>query len=695
MPIFGICTDQPVADDLFEYSPCPLSCGSQLTYHGGGWTDFSYTADAPPNVTGFLFSFVGEQLGDCDNLHATALISDGQTAWSLNNVHGICGQSWINPSGSFSQVLFKFSCQNLIENCGIYYSGTWLRSDGSVESIESKERVSVKRSSGLSNIDPPPTFPNIGYLGMSYNAVTGNPQSFVQQGGDPGFGKKQNVFVFTYLTNQLTDDKRYTIPDKIVGIQDVACNFDSKTSTVSGETSYIESMKASISEDVSGGYSCFTGRFSASLDYHLVSKEVYGQNNTLFISRAVCVAYSASIQVFNMPLFTDNFIQGVKFLHDNNASTDVCLKFVDTFGTHYTSSVLMGAEFGFVSSFDSATYTNLLSQSFDFNMGAQMDLKIFASAVNGSAQHEIEVGRTFQSLRSQSQQHSLGSLPSLDGKIESWARTSADSPYPMSYTLAPLAALLTTQNFPNLSNIDTVNQKLVAFLQTYCSVVPGAKCTPSPDASPIQMSMVFNSGGPGQYVTNTCPQNTISTSVGFERATHVGGDGSIVYANDKSGVCFDSSQGISCYSLCVSGIETKTVWSPVTEGHASTHCPSGYSVVDCGFYDMSFGSYEHFSHSYPDSSSSCASYDFFGHQGIATCVPTSMLPGYTIVSQFGSVSDTQAKCPSGTRVLGCGHLPAPNQKQENFWSVRPMMEINGCQAFNYFGVTVYAVCAAI
>lgn len=114
------------------------------------------------------------------------------------------------------------------------------------------------------------TFPNIGYVGMGYDMLNGNPHP--KFGTDPGF-KVRSVYQYTYNQGRVTADLKYKVPDGISVIPAQSCSYVSVATEIKGEQSYSEELKVSAKESVSAGFGKFSGSFSASQDYQRISSK--------------------------------------------------------------------------------------------------------------------------------------------------------------------------------------------------------------------------------------------------------------------------------------------------------------------------------------------------------------------------------------------------------------------------------------
>ena len=67
------------------------------------------------------------------------------------------------------------------------------------------------------------------YVGVSYNILYGNPMT---DHIDPGF--QHQIFDFTYDKQELSDDRRYLVPDQVTERQATYCEFASTSANFTG-----------------------------------------------------------------------------------------------------------------------------------------------------------------------------------------------------------------------------------------------------------------------------------------------------------------------------------------------------------------------------------------------------------------------------------------------------------------------------
>ena len=255
-----------------------------------------------------------------------------------------------------------------------------------------------------------PIMPNIGYLFMGYDIISGNPmptESIV----DPGFREK--IFKASYAHERETDDRRYTIPDHIDLNSEVACQIDFTSETIETEKEYQKDLLAHVAVSATGSYGVVTGSFSASTDYSKMSNKFQSNSNVLVKSEAVCLIYKAFIQSNNPPRLTRNFKRAVKRLAAGSLG---CVAFFESFGTHYLKQVDFGSRYAKVQEISKSKKEDLDEEGIDINVAASV-------SVGQSYGAEVEVGlktskknrESYSEAVESTTEVSIGSVPPSDG----------------------------------------------------------------------------------------------------------------------------------------------------------------------------------------------------------------------------------------------------------------------------------------
>ena len=311
----------------------------------------------------------------------------------------------------------------------------------------------------LFSVDPP-RIPNIGYLGSCYNIFKGNP--FATGGTlDPGFLSAQNIFTFTFDDRLTTTDGRYSIPDHTNVNAIGSCSFAFSSQVTKDIRSYMDSLKRKVETSFSG----WGASFSQSYDYNDASDSMrYGEN--MFISSsAECQAYGASIA--NIQL-TSHFRKSVSNLPATKSRYEY-FDFVDVWGTHIATTLIMGGRYGFRSEMSTSMYSELTSRGFSV-MAAAGYSGLFSISASYLTEEQKEEMEAFENSRKSYKIFQIGGTPPADEDQSAlaWAQTVKDDPLPMAYTLKQLQEYFTPRYFPEDKDIETKRINLAEATVEYC-----------------------------------------------------------------------------------------------------------------------------------------------------------------------------------------------------------------------------------
>jgi len=110
--------------------------------------------------------------------------------------------------------------------------------------------------------------------------------------------------------------------------------------------------------------------FSGSEEYKNVHSKTFIYNRMFFSTAARCNVYRANIKLLSMNRLSADFINAVNALPLDDYAP--YLHFISIYGTHYMSSVVMGAKAMVLSEFEQTVYNTLKKHHFHFHLAAQL-----------------------------------------------------------------------------------------------------------------------------------------------------------------------------------------------------------------------------------------------------------------------------------------------------------------------------------
>ena len=420
--------------------------------------------------------------------------------------------------------------------------------------------------------------PNVRYLGMGYDIIRGNPED---RHSDPGF--RFSVLKFTWENSRTTSDAKYMVPDHIQALHTEACGYNTFTSTITGSKSYQKELSRDAKIDVSF-QTAPAMAFSASAGYQDVSEQSRNsQYKRIYTNtRGKCILYEVSVNYQHALItVTDDFKRAVNALPLLENHMDAYTSFIYNYGTHFTSRVVLGAKFVIRTEFTEKSWQSMSEEGVKVELAADATV----ASASGSGGSATKDQNAFQSSRSSYTAYYRGVHPPSDGKWETWANLTGDSPAPISYVLVPLKYLVREIFFPGMTASDLVRRQnlLGKAYSEYCDKVPGCEI-PQPD--------------PATMLTNTATANFRDSpslllcrpkynllSCGIKNTRRNAGSSScdlkrcaIPHTNNTC-ECSDKN-GAQCVSWCARvDLNFTRVTSGTFETFTEVFCPTGYKVI--------------------------------------------------------------------------------------------------------------------
>jgi len=302
---------------------------------------------------------------------------------------------------------------------------------------------------------------NIGYLARGYNIFKGNP---LAHGVDPGFTK--TLFDFKY-DGRVTADQRYDIPIGADIEKQSTCNLNFATEELTTERSYYNKLSAYAS--VEGGF--LGASFSASADYKKIKDEKATSNYVYTITTGECIVYKAIIDDYYPPVLDANFKKTIMERLPEAYDNDEYFKFVNSYGTHFVSEVLMGSRMSVINSLKEKDRTELISRGVDIKASAGYS-GLATIKVSGGVDKESKNTELFKSKIQKTEIHCIGSDPPKDGDANSWANQVVREPMPVKYVLMPIYELIDMENLYLTeadSRVKKVQDNVRKALDQYCT----------------------------------------------------------------------------------------------------------------------------------------------------------------------------------------------------------------------------------
>ncbi|KAK3711502.1 hypothetical protein QZH41_002548 [Actinostola sp. cb2023] len=303
-----------------------------------------------------------------------------------------------------------------------------------------KERVlmsslkTLKRSDDATYMSTGVTMPNIDYILRGYNILYGNPVVNPLSGTDPGYPK---AVWFNSPQMKVVAPSRTWIPCRPL---------------------------SALTET-----GAFGAHFKANVDVQNKNEELATASYSYVKSEAICSFYKGTLFLDLPPRLTPQILATLKKCNAD-PSDENFESFVDYFGTHFTSEVVMGSKYGSESKMTTESYESLKEQGLNVGTAAGYS-GMFSAGYTQETDQQTQERQKFESARESQISYTYGSQMPANGDANTWASETSDSPMPISLELTSIAEVLTDNFAADLVDIDykTLRPKLVDFLTRYCS----------------------------------------------------------------------------------------------------------------------------------------------------------------------------------------------------------------------------------
>jgi len=429
------------------------------------------------------------------------------------------------------------------------------------------------------------TLPSVRYLGMGYDIIKGNPDNDYK---DPGF--LFSVLGFTWENCDTTSDRRYRVPDHVQALQLKSCGYQCTVAEITGVKSYQKSLSYEVSVALSIPIPTTPAAvdFSGSGGYREMKAKTSRDHRQFTSARAKCVEYEIAVNYLDSLIkVSDDFRRAFETLplSDDNKGMIAYGRFITTYGTHFTSSVTLGAKMVIHSEFTQTAWSEMKSNGTDIGFGTALSMRKVSVGVDTETSSDRKLRTDFESKRSSHTKHYRGIPPPADGKWETWARLTGNAPAPISYALVPIIYLIDKRFFPGISdyNLTTRRTLLSEAIKSYCFAVPGCEV---PELDPVTMNMINATSNFRRSPSRvSCPPNSRLLSCGIKNIIQDTDEAvcdSKRYAIPVSKTACECSDqyGAKCLSWCTFiDMKFEIVESLVVNGTANVLCSRDYKVL--------------------------------------------------------------------------------------------------------------------
>jgi len=300
------------------------------------------------------------------------------------------------------------------------------------------------------------------YVISGYDIFLGNPDP-TRGAVDKGF--RNRVFKANY-GSELSPDGT-ALPEGITALQcQGSCSLATQVQEIMSMEDYYDFLSTSVYTDIEFGD---IARFQASADFQRVLEGFQSRENVYTIVTAHCCAYEAFVQTFKPPPADENFLAAVD-MAPVEYDPDFYFDIIGEFGTHFLSTVQLGAMYGEETQFTKVQYDNMKASKSDWWVEAQASFIVSIKAGVASST-EMTSRAFFEEYSTNTLQYSLGALPPQSGDPGQWLTDTIKNPVPTSMELKPLSELFASSivvSETNMTKLKAKKENMERALHEYC-----------------------------------------------------------------------------------------------------------------------------------------------------------------------------------------------------------------------------------
>jgi len=332
--------------------------------------------------------------------------------------------------------------------------------------------------------------------GLGYNIIMGSPMASDDQGykASPVF-KPQGG----YETSESPKKEngcpvwKWKYPKGFSVQTSYKLNAATSTGSMYSEQSYQQSSSTRVSTSIQGEYVGASFGFTGSADFQSFSKNVQNQKMVEVRRYQEAPAFVSSVHLFDLE-FSDDYLKSLAAAYKNNGDFSA---FIETYGTHITTSVTSGARFSQVSKFTMDNYESLKSNSQAFEVGMKASYEGVSGSVNSTSNKTQEAKNAFEGKRETMTIMSVGAnhtpLDFSKGGAAEYTELAHQFPEMLSSTVFPHSKLI-QQRWDDIAKaIPDVDQTKFfdyydKFIKQYCNGFE-SKCQASSTDPPQPMTL--------------------------------------------------------------------------------------------------------------------------------------------------------------------------------------------------------------
>lgn len=212
----------------------------------------------------------------------------------------------------------------------------------------------------------------------------------------PSFtGFRYRVFKFSKGPEDVSLDNVYYVPKGTEFRYTSSCHYDSVSTEISSEKDYRESLSKessfsnTLSVSAQGQYGVVAGKletsvaWSGSESYNSFKEQSIAENTVTFEAKAICSEFEVSFNPYSEKVLDSNFKKAMNKLAQlgpfdpkSKAQKREYRAFIDAYGTHYTTKVILGAKRILSTTMTSRDVAELTRDQVDISSTLSVDVQL-------------------------------------------------------------------------------------------------------------------------------------------------------------------------------------------------------------------------------------------------------------------------------------------------------------------------------
>ncbi|UJR12389.1 hypothetical protein I4U23_016566 [Adineta vaga] len=332
--------------------------------------------------------------------------------------------------------------------------------------------------------------PNSNKIGFGYNPILGDPVCYTGDCHMSGFGR--SIFQLDYTNPPKGSCTTKMIPKHI----ELDCIPSTEVREKTQKISNVQEMKESTANGMSWGVSVGITLSNPSIPPIASLSASYGQSrqstymmNNIYRDDSIVYHTYARVSTVKLSLFepklelSDNFRYVIENLPVTSTYTPAIEKYIQDyifnyFGFTYITELLLGGVAQMLTVIEKSSVTPMEGQGISASEMIGLSFsKLFSFNYNENESENTSKLQSFQRYVKSSMATTIGGALYQDKQnLNEWFKTIEDNPVIIKYTIQSIFDLITSDRFPNDTNIDTKSNYIMQALEKYIKKISTVYC---------------------------------------------------------------------------------------------------------------------------------------------------------------------------------------------------------------------------